>query len=84
MNKRQILMSLVAPLFAFAVLAGCESGETVHQDTKVRTRSDGTVIKQEEKVVRQSDGTVVKTETKKVDRPDYDDDDDDDVKIKID
>ena len=72
MNKRQILMSLVAPLFGFAVLVGCESGETVHQDTKVRTRSDGTVVKQEEKVVRQSDGTVVKTETKKVDRPDGD------------
>ena len=82
MSKRQMGMILVAPLFGFAVLAGCESGETVHQDTKVRTRSDGTVVKQEEKVVRQSDGTVVKTETKKVDRPDHDDDDD--VKIKID
>ena len=82
MSIRQIVMTLVAPLLGIAVLVGCESGETVHQDTKVRTRSDGTVIKQEEKVVRQSDGTVVKTETKKVDRPD--DDDDDDVKIDID
>ena len=79
MSKRQIIMTLVAPLFGFAVLAGCESGETVHQDTKVRTRSDGTVIKQEEKVVRQSDGTVTKTQTKKVDRPDDDVDVDVDV-----
>ena len=79
MSKRQIVTSVVAPLFAFAVLAGCESGETVHQDTKVRTRRDGTVIKQEEKVVRQSDGTTVKTETKKVDRPDRDRDIDVDI-----
>jgi len=79
MSKRQIVMSVVAPLFGFAVLAGCESGETVHQDTKVRTRSDGTVVKQEEKVVRQSDGTTVKTETKKVDRPDRDRDIDVDI-----
>ena len=77
MNKRWLLL----PLFlSMVVIAGCESGETVHQDTSVRTRSDGTKIKTEEKVVRQSDGTVVKTETKKVDRPD----DDDDVRIKID
>ncbi len=79
MSKRQIGMILVAPLFGFAVLAGCESGETVRQDTKVRTRSDGTVLKQEEKVVRQSDGTTVKTETKKVDRPDRDRDVDVDI-----
>ena len=74
---------LPAPVLAGAMLltcalAGCESGETVHQDTEVRTRSDGTRIKKEEKVVRQSDGTVVKTESRKVDRPD------DDVKINVD
>jgi hypothetical protein len=78
MIKRCMLVPLFLSMFA---LAGCESGETVHQDTTVRTRSDGTKIKSEEKVVRQSDGTVVKTETKKVDHPDHDDDD---VKIKID
>jgi hypothetical protein len=80
MIKRWLLLPLFLSVF---VLAGCESGETVHQDTTVRTRSDGTKIKSEEKIVRQSDGTVVKTETKKVDRPD-DDDDDDEVRIKVD
>ena len=78
MTKRWMLLPLFLSMF---VVVGCESGETVHQDTSVRTRRDGTKIKSEEKVVRQSDGTVVKTETKKVDRPN---DDDDDVKIKID
>ena len=73
MSKRQMVVTLVAPLLGFAVLAGCESGETVRQDTKVRTRDDGTVIREEEKVVRQSDGTTVKTESRKVDRPDDDD-----------
>jgi hypothetical protein len=73
MRKGQIGMTLVVPLFGFAVLVGCESGETVRQDTKVRTRDDGTVIRQEEKVVRQSDGTTVKTESRKVDRPDDND-----------
>jgi len=81
MSRNWIVLTLVVPVLGLALLAGCESGETVHQDTSVRTRSDGTKIKTEEKVVRQSDGTVVKTETKKVDRPD---DDDDDVRIKID
>lgn len=80
MNKRQVGMTLLGSLLGVFVVVGCESGETVHQDTKVRTRSDGTVVKREEKVVRQSDGTVVKTETKKVDRPDRDKD----VEIDID
>jgi len=82
MMKRWMALPAVVLALALSVLVGCESGETVHQDTTVRTRSDGTKIKSEEKVVRQSDGTVVKTETKKVDRPD--DDDDDEVKVKID
>ena len=81
MDRKWIVLPLFVTAFGLAGLAGCESGETVHQDTSVRTRSDGTKIKTEEKVVRQSDGTVVKTESKKVDRPD---DDDDEVKIKID
>lgn len=51
-------------------MVGCESGETVRQDTKIRTRSDGTVIREEEKTVRESDGTIRTTETRKVDRPD--------------
>ena len=84
MSNRWITLPLtVVSLLGLSVFTGCESGETLHQDTTVRTRSDGTKIKSEEKVVRQSDGTVVKTETKKVDRPDDDDDDDDDVRIKI-
>ena len=80
MMKRWTAMSLILSAFGLSVLVGCESGETVHQDTTVRTRRDGTKIKSEEKVVRQSDGTVVKTETRKVDRPDHDDD----VEIDID
>ena len=46
MNKRRLLLPLFLSMFA---VAGCESGETVHQDTSVRTRSDGTKIKTEEK-----------------------------------
>ena len=69
---------LAGSILLIGVLAGCQSGETVHQDTEVRTRSDGTRVKKEEKVVRRSDGTVVKTETRKVDRPDND------TKIKVD
>ena len=81
MMKRWMALPVIVSVLGLSLLVGCESGETVHQDTRVRTRSDGTKIKSEEKVVRQSDGTVVKTETKKVDRPD---DDDDDVRIKVD
>ena len=73
MNKRQIISALLTPVMGLFVLAGCESGETVHQDTKVRTRDDGTVIREEEKVVRQDDGTTIRTESKKVDRPEDDD-----------
>ena len=81
MTKRSIALPAIVPVLGLSLLVGCESGETVHQDTSVRTRRDGTKIKSEEKVVRQSDGTVVKTESKKVDRPD---DDDDEVRIKVD
>ena len=74
MSKRWIATSMiVAPVLGMSLLAGCQGGETVHQDTKVRTRDDGTVVRREEKVVRQSDGTTVKTESRKVDRPDDDD-----------
>lgn len=73
MSKRQILSTLLAgPVVGLSLLAGCEGGETVRQDTKVRTRDDGTVIREEEKITRQDDGTTVKTETKKVERPDDD------------
>jgi len=71
-NRNTVWTLLATPLIGLSVLAGCESGETVRQDTKVRTRDDGTVIREEEKVTRQSDGTTVKTETRKVDRPDND------------
>ena len=82
MKTRQVASSIVAGLlFIPCALTGCESGETVRQDTEIRTRSDGTRVKEEEKVVRKSDGTVVKTETKKVDRPDRDDAD---IKVDID
>ena len=72
MTNRTIAWTLVAAPLLGSMLVGCESGETVRQDTKVRTRDDGTVIREEEKVTRQSDGTTVKTETKKVDKPDDD------------
>ena len=72
MSKRGIVVSTLVPLLGVSVLVGCESGETVRQDTTVRTRSDGTKIRQEEKVVRDSDGTTTRTETRKVDRPDDD------------
>ena len=75
MSKRQVVQTLVAgPLVGLCLLAGCESGKVVREDTTVRTRSDGTVVKEEDKTVRKSDGTVVRTESKKVDRPDHDDD----------
>ena len=78
MGKRWMTLPIVvATLLGAGVLAGCESGETVHQDTTVKTRRDGTKIKTEEKVVRQSDGTVVKTESRKVDRPEVEIDVDD-------
>ena len=53
-----------------SLLVGCQSEETVREDTKVRTKSDGTVIKEQDKVIRQSDGTTVHKETTKVDKPD--------------
>lgn len=72
MSKRWIGSPVAALVLGASMLAGCESGETVRQDTKVRTRSDGTQIREEEKVTRQSDGTTIKTESRKVDRPDDD------------
>ena len=70
MSKRWMALPVAALVLGVSVLVGCESGETVRQDTKVRTRSDGTQIREEEKVTRQSDGTMIKTESRKVDRPD--------------
>lgn len=76
--KVRSVTALAAAFFAGAcALPGCQSGETLEQDTEIRTRSDGTRVKTEEKVVRQDDGTIVKTETKKVDRPDVEVDIDD-------
>ena len=73
MNTRLISATLVAAfLMGACALVGCQSGETIEQDTEIRTRSDGTRIKEEEKTVRRDDGTIIKTETRKVDRPDND------------
>jgi len=66
MRKLPIAMSLVASVVGLSVLAGCESGRTVHEDSTVKTRSDGTQVKTENKTVQNSDGTVTHTQSKQV------------------